>query len=154
MFKIAIVVLTQNVVRPNSHRSYGGAHVKHKLGIQWFMKWRWLCRLWNSSSNANGTSSITGSLTILTPSLVLATRRAILRTYWLFAKQNKIQRIPPYNPCRLWRDVALLSRSPHPPGSLSGLYSPGNHDEDGDWTQIIAAASTPWSPIFISVLFK
>ena len=22
--------------------------------------------------------------------------------------------------------------SPHPPGSLSGLYSPGNHDDDRD----------------------
>ena len=96
------------------------------------MKWRWLCRLWNSYRNANGTSSITGSLTILTPSLVFATLRAILRTYWLYSTQNKIQRIPPYNPCQLWRDVALLSRSPRPPGSLSGLYSPGNHDEDRD----------------------
>ena len=132
MFRIAILVLTQNVIRPNSHRSYRGAHVKHELGVTTFMRWRLFCRLWNSYRNANGTSSITGSLTILTPSLVFATRRAILRTYWLYAIKNKIQRILPCSPCQLWRDVASLNRSPRPPGSLSGLYSPGNHDKDGD----------------------
>ena len=38
MFRIAILVLTQNVIRPNSHRSYRGAHVKHELGVTTFLR--------------------------------------------------------------------------------------------------------------------